>query len=96
MILDGDFSRLDTVVALAAARGLRLLITFNDDGDPDLRRVAHVEALVAAHLAGNPAIFGYDLRNEPEPGRYRRRHLSQPARRCRCSRRRSSRLTTST
>ena len=64
-ILDGDFSRLDTVVALAAARGLRLLVTLNDDGDPDLQRVARVDALVAAHLAGNPAIFGYDLRNEP-------------------------------
>ena len=64
-ILDGDFSRLDTVVALAAARGLRLLITLNDDRDPDLQRVARVDALLAAHLAGNPAIFGYDLRNEP-------------------------------
>jgi hypothetical protein len=64
-ILDGDFSRLDTVVALATARGLRLLITLNDDGDPNLQRVAHVDALIAAHLAGNPAIFGYDLRNEP-------------------------------
>ncbi len=65
LILGGDFSRLDTVVNLAAARGLRLLITFNDDGDPDLARVARVERLVAAHLAGNPAVFGYDLRNEP-------------------------------
>jgi hypothetical protein len=64
-ILDGDFSRLDTVVALAAARGLRLLITLNDDGDPDLQRVARVDALLAAHLAGNTAIFGYDLHNEP-------------------------------
>jgi len=64
-ILDGDYARLDSVVALAAARGLRLLVTFNDDGDPDLRRVTHVDALIAAHLAGNPAIFGYDLRNEP-------------------------------
>lgn len=65
MILQGDFSRLDTVVALAAQHGLRLLITLNDDGDPDLRRVARVDGLIAAHLAGNPAIFGYDLRNEP-------------------------------
>src|SRR5256714_4601436 len=64
-ILDGDFSRLDTVVALAAARGLRLLITLNDDGDSDLQRVVRVDARLAAHLAGNPAIFGYDLRNEP-------------------------------
>lgn len=65
MILAGDYTRLDTVVALAAQRGLRLLITLNDDGDPDLRRVARVDGLLAAHLAGNPAIFGYDLRNEP-------------------------------
>ena len=64
-ILAGDYSRLDTVVALAAARGLRLLITFNDGGDPDLGRVARVDALIAAHLTGNPAVFGYDLRNEP-------------------------------
>ncbi len=64
-ILAGDYARLDTLVSLAAARGLRLLVTFNDDGDGDLRRVARVEGLVAAHLAGNSAIFGYDLRNEP-------------------------------
>lgn len=64
-ILAGDYSRLDTVVALAAARGLRLLITFNDDGDPDIARVARVDALIAGRLAGNPAVFGYDLRNEP-------------------------------
>jgi len=64
-ILAGDYARLDTVVALAAARGLRLLITFNDDGDRDLTRVTHVDALIAAHLAGAPAVFGYDLRNEP-------------------------------
>ncbi len=64
-ILAGDYARLDTLVSLAAARGLRLLVTFNDDGDGDLRRVARVEGLLAAHLAGNSAIFGYDLRNEP-------------------------------
>jgi len=64
-ILAGDYARLDTLVSLAAARGLRLLVTFNDDGDGDLRRVARVEGLVAARLAGNSAIFGYDLRNEP-------------------------------
>jgi len=64
-ILAGDYARLDAVVALAAARGLRLLITFNDDGDSDLRRVTRVDALIAAHLAGNSAVFGYDLRNEP-------------------------------
>lgn len=64
-VLDGDFSRLDTVVRLAAVRGLRLLITFNDNADADLQHVARVDALIARHLAGNPAVFGYDLRNEP-------------------------------
>jgi len=64
-VLAGDYTRLDTVVALAAARGLRLLITFNDDGDRDLTRVTRIDALIAAHLAGAPAVFGYDLRNEP-------------------------------
>jgi len=61
----GDYSRLDAVVALAAARGLRLLITFNDDGDRDLGRVTKIDASIARHLAGNGAVFGYDLRNEP-------------------------------
>lgn len=64
-VLGGDYARLDAVVALAAARGLRLLITFNDDGDRDLARVARVDASIARHLAGNGAVFGYDLRNEP-------------------------------
>ena len=65
MILNGDFSRLDAVVARAAAHGLRLLVTLNDDGDPNLQRVSRVDRLLATHLAGNPSIFGYDLRNEP-------------------------------
>jgi uncharacterized protein YgiM (DUF1202 family) len=67
-VLAGDFSRLDAVVALARERGLHLLLTFNDDHDSDLARVAHVDSLIAAHLAHEPAIFGYDLDNEPGLG----------------------------
>jgi len=65
LALAGDFSRLDAVVALARARGLHLLLTFNDDRDPDLARVARVDGLIAAHFAAEPVIFGYDVQNEP-------------------------------
>ncbi|HWE63819.1 MAG TPA: hypothetical protein VHB98_19070 [Chloroflexota bacterium] len=64
-VLQGEFGHLDTLVTLARQRGLRLLITFNDSKDADLARVAQVDHLIAAHLAGNPTIFGYDLQNEP-------------------------------
>ena len=64
-VLQGEFGHLDTLVALAHQRDLRLLITFNDSRDPDLTRVAAVDRAIAGHLRGNPAIFGYDLQNEP-------------------------------
>lgn len=64
-VLAGQFGHLDTLVALARQRGLRLLISFNDSRDPDLSRVIAVDHAIAAHLSGNPTIFGYDLQNEP-------------------------------
>jgi photosystem II stability/assembly factor-like uncharacterized protein len=64
-ILAGQFGHLDTVVALARQRDLRLLITFNDSHDLAMTRVTAVERALGAHLAGNPTIFGYDLQNEP-------------------------------
>jgi hypothetical protein len=64
-VLAGNFSKLDTVVALAHARGLRLLLTLNDMHDHDLTRVARVDSLIAAHFAAEPAIFAYDVENEP-------------------------------
>lgn len=64
-VLAGEFGHLDTLVALAQQRDLRLLLTFNDSRDPNLARVAMVDRAIAAHYARNPAIFGYDLRNEP-------------------------------
>src|SRR5438270_40127 len=53
------------LVALMALAPALLSADLPDAADPTLQRVAHVDALVAAHLAGNPALFGYDLRNEP-------------------------------
>ncbi len=64
-VLAGEFGHLDTLVTLARQRNLRLLITFNDSRDLDLTRVAAVDRAIAGHLRGNPAIFGYDLQNEP-------------------------------
>ena len=64
-VLAGQFGHLDTLAALARQRDLRLLITFNDSRDADLVRVAAVDRAIAAHFAGNPSVFGYDLQNEP-------------------------------
>ena len=64
-VLAGQFGHLDTVVALARQRDLRLLITFNDGHDLNMTNVTAVERAVAAHLAGNATVFGYDLQNEP-------------------------------
>ena len=64
-VLAGQFGHLDTTAALARQRDLRLLITFNDSRDGDLARVAAVDRAIAAHFAGNPTVFGYDLQNEP-------------------------------
>ena len=64
-ILAGQFGHLDTVVALARQRDLRLLISFNDSHDLNMTQVTAIERALAAHLAGNATIFGYDLQNEP-------------------------------
>lgn len=60
----GDWGKLDTVVNLAQRHGLALLITFQDYSQPDLLTEADLDRRIAARYAGNPAIFGYDLRNE--------------------------------
>ncbi|MGH2346473.1 MAG: hypothetical protein ACRDG4_14695 [Chloroflexota bacterium] len=64
-VLQGEFGHLDTLVALARQRDLRLLITFNDSRDLNLTRVAAVDRAIARHLRGNSTVFGYDLQNEP-------------------------------
>ncbi|MDB5075092.1 MAG: ErfK/YbiS/YcfS/YnhG family protein [Chloroflexi bacterium] len=64
-VLAGQFGHIDDMATLARQRDLRLLITFNDSKDPNMGRVAAVDRAIAAHYAGNPTIFGYDLQNEP-------------------------------
>ena len=61
----GRWSKLDTVVNLAAQRNLHLLITFNDYREDDLAREAALNQAIAARYRGNPAVLGYDLKNEP-------------------------------
>ncbi len=61
----GRWSKLDTVVSLAAQRNLHLLITFNDYREDDLAREAALNQAIAARYRGNPAVLGYDLKNEP-------------------------------
>lgn len=61
----GRWSKLDTVVNLAASRNLYLLITFNDYREDDLAREAALNQAIATRYRGNPAILGYDLKNEP-------------------------------
>ncbi len=61
----GKFHKLDKVVKLAQRRNLYLLVTFNDYHSPDLAAVAQLDAQIAAYLADEPTIMGYDLENEP-------------------------------
>ena len=65
-INNGDFSKLDTVLSLAEQHNLKLLLTFTDWAEPNLPRAADLDRRIAAHLAGNPTIFGYDVKNEPQ------------------------------
>jgi hypothetical protein len=60
------WTKLDTVADLARQHGLRLLITFADYYEADLRKLAEIDGLIARHFSGSPVILGYDLRNEPQ------------------------------
>jgi hypothetical protein len=62
----GDFSKLDTVVRLARERNLWLLLTFTDWPEPDLVKAADLNRRIAEHLAGEPGILAYDVKNEPQ------------------------------
>jgi hypothetical protein len=65
-ILANYWVKLDTIAEIARQNGLRLLITFNDYGDNNISRLMQIDEAVARHFAGNSAILGYDLRNEPQ------------------------------
>src|SRR5205823_1832648 len=65
-INQGDFANLDEVAALARQYGLWLIVTFTDWAEPDLAKAADLDGRIAAHLANEPSILGYDIKNEPQ------------------------------
>jgi hypothetical protein len=56
------------VLDLADRHGLRLILTFADDLQPDLGRTVAVESAFARRYARRPTVFAYDLKNEPHFG----------------------------
>jgi hypothetical protein len=61
-----DFSKLDAVTALARSNNLWLIVTFTDWAEPDLAKAADLNKRIAAHLAAEPAVLAYDVKNEPQ------------------------------
>ncbi|MEO8287166.1 MAG: hypothetical protein ABI670_12125 [Chloroflexota bacterium] len=61
-----DFSKLDAVTELARRNNLWLILTFTDWPEPDLTKSADLNLRIAAHLAGEPSILAYDVKNEPQ------------------------------
>ena len=62
----GDYSKLDAVTTLARRHNLQLILTMTDWPEPDLSRAADLNRRIAAHLAGEPSIMAYDVKNEPQ------------------------------
>ncbi|HEX9990147.1 MAG TPA: hypothetical protein VGE45_16945 [Chloroflexia bacterium] len=62
----GDFSKLDAVTALAREYNMWLILTFTDWAEPDLLEAGELNGRIAAHLAGEPSILAYDVKNEPQ------------------------------
>ncbi len=61
----GDFARLDETLSLAQDHQLLVLLTLNDGHYLDLKRVATLDAKIAARYGDVPTLLGYDLENEP-------------------------------
>jgi len=67
-IQNGNWSKLDQVLALADQRGLKLILTFGDYTQFQLASLVAVEAAVTARYPGRATIFAFDLKNEPHFG----------------------------
>ena len=65
-INSGNFSKLDAVAALARQYSLKLILTFTDWAEPDVEKAAGLNARIASHLANEPSILAYDIKNEPQ------------------------------
>lgn len=61
-----DFTKLDTVTSLARRYNLWLILTFTDWPEPDLTKAGDLNRRIAAHLATEPSILAYDVKNEPQ------------------------------
>ncbi|MBN1991158.1 MAG: LysM peptidoglycan-binding domain-containing protein [Anaerolineae bacterium] len=62
----GNFDRLDLVLELAQRHKLAVLLALNDDHSGHLTRNGELNAAIAGHYRGHPALLGYDLENEPK------------------------------
>ena len=62
----GNFSKLDAVTAIARQAGMKLILTFTDWPEPDLAKAADLNGRIAQHLANEPSILAYDIKNEPQ------------------------------
>ena len=61
----GNWVKLDALVAAAERAGIYLLLTFADYSLSYVKTLAAHAGLIAARYKGRPAILGYDLKNEP-------------------------------
>jgi hypothetical protein len=61
----GNWAKLDGLVAAARAAGVYLLLTLADYSLSYVATLAQHAGLIASHFAGEPAILAYDLKNEP-------------------------------
>jgi hypothetical protein len=64
-IASGHWDKLDSVVALAEQRGIRLILSLHDYGELNLTTVAATAGKIAEHYRGRPGIVAFDLKNEP-------------------------------
>jgi hypothetical protein len=62
---NGDWTKLDALVAAARRAGVYLLLTLADYSLTYVQTQAAHAGLIAARYAGNPTILAYDLKNEP-------------------------------
>jgi hypothetical protein len=61
----GNWTKLDALVAAAERAGIYLLLTFADYSLSYVKTLASHAGMIAARYKGRPAILGYDLKNEP-------------------------------
>ena len=61
----GNWTKLDALVAAAERSGVYLLLTFADYSLSYVKTLAAHAGLIAARYKGRTALLGYDLKNEP-------------------------------